>query len=114
MIAVPLGKQAVTTAGTPVSITAAALATACTAAGATLPNSGLVHKIEAWADTSDTGISFVKGAGGVKIACLPVPSGGHCEHWQMAARQGNWLNVLAFQWDNSINGDGPFVTVYVE
>jgi hypothetical protein len=107
MISIALGKIAVPTPGTPVPITLTA------AQQALLPPSGCVHKIEAWADTADTGTSIVKDvATGNKLASLPAPANGHTEHWE-TSRKGNWLNPIAFEFDAVTANQGPLVTLWV-
>jgi hypothetical protein len=102
MTCIPLGKILVTTPGTPVSVTLTQTQTAL------LPASGIVTRMEVWADTADVGISFVK-SGGIKVAPLPVPADGRCEHWETS-----YVNPLAFQVDNTVANNGPFVTLWVE
>jgi ABC-type transport system involved in cytochrome c biogenesis permease subunit len=105
-MSIPLGKIPVPTPGTSVALTLTA------AQKALLPPSGLVHKIEAWADTADTGASYVK-LGGVTIAPLSQPANGHAEHWHIE-REGNWVNPLAYAVDADVANNGPFVTLWVE
>ena len=107
MISIALGKIPVPTPGTPVPITLTA------AQKALLSPAGQCHKIEVWADTGDTGISYVKDVAGNVIAPLPVPASGHCEHWHIET-QGNRVSPLAFAVDNSVGTNGPFVTLWVE
>jgi len=108
MRAIPLGKIAVATPGTPVVITLTA------AQLALLSPTGQCHKIEVWADTADNAATFVKDAAtGVKIAPLPAPSGSHCEHWQASAQEGNRINPLAFAVDAATATQGPIVTLWV-
>jgi len=107
MISIALGKIAVPTPGTPVPIALTA------GQKAQLPPSGLVHKIEAWADPADTGTSYVKDAAGVTIAPLLQPANGHVEHWHVA-HEGNWVNPTALAVDAAVAGNGPFVTLWVE
>ena len=77
MTIIPLGKIQVPTPGTPIRITLTS------AQAAQLHKSGVVAKMEIWADTTDTGVSYVKHAAtGWKIASLPVPANGQCEHWE--------------------------------
>jgi hypothetical protein len=104
MTIIPLGKIQVPTPGTPVQITLTA------AQSAQLHKSGVVAKMEIWADTGDTGISYVKHAAtGLKIASLPLPAGGHCEHWE-----GRHLNPTTIAIDASAANNGPEVTLWVE
>ncbi len=104
MTCIPLGKISVPIPGTPVTITMTATQ------AAQMPASGVATKVEMWADTSDTGISFVKHAAtGLKIAPLPVPANGHCQHWEMSL-----ANPLKLAVDNTIANGGPFVTIWVD
>jgi hypothetical protein len=106
MISIPLGKIAVPTPGTPVAITLTATQ------AAQLPRSGLVTKIEARADTADAGTVWVEQSG-AKLAALPVPSGGHAEHWDTPELD-TGVNPLAYSVDAAVAGNGPFVTLWVE
>jgi len=109
MISIPLGKIAVPTPGTPVPITLT------NAQKALLPPSGLVHKVEAWPDPTDTGVTKVL-VGGTQVAGLPSPdtaAGGHAQPYQSKS-EGNGVNPLAFSVDNTQAGNGPFVTLWVE
>jgi len=111
--ALPLGLVTVTTAGTPTPITAALI----TAAGGSLPPSGGVHKIEVWAHNGNAGIVLVKasapGNTPVTVAPLLVPANGVMGHWCLKTA-GNGINPLAFSIDVLTNGDGAFVTLWVE
>jgi len=105
MIAIPLGKIAVPTPGTKVPITLT------DGQKAQLPPSGLVHKLEAWPDPADTGVTkmFV---GGVQVAGLPSPgtaAGGHAQQYEAC-----YCNPLSFSVDNTVGTNGPFVTLWVE
>jgi hypothetical protein len=103
MTCIPLGKIQVPTPGTPVAVTLTA------AQAALLPASQVATRIEIWADTADTGISFVKDAAtGNKIASLPVPANGNCEHWH-----GSLIDPLKIAVDSSVANDGPIVTIWV-
>ena len=103
MTIIPMGKVQVPTPGTPVQITLTA------AQVAQLHKSGVVAKIEVWADTADTGTTFVKHAAtGLKIASLPVPANGRCEHWE--ARDVNPTTVAI---DAAVVNNGPEVTLWV-
>jgi hypothetical protein len=107
MIAIPLGKIAVPTPGTPLALTLSGPQLA------KLTPSGQVRKIEAWADPADTGKVFVV-YGGVKIAGLPAPSGGFAASWSTPDAPGNTVNPLDFAVDAATATQGPFVTLWVE
>jgi hypothetical protein len=102
MTCIPLGKISVATPGTPVPLTLTL------AQAALLPLSGIVARMEVSADNADMGVSFVK-SGEIKVAPLPVPANGRCEHWEKSL-----VNPLAFQVDNTVANNGPFVTLWVE
>jgi hypothetical protein len=109
MISIALGKIAVPTPGTPVALTLTA------AQEAQLPPTGMVHKVEAWPDAADTGVTKVF-VGGVQVAGLPSPgiaAGGHAQPYRIA-HEGNCINPLAFSVDNTVANNGPFVTLWVE
>jgi hypothetical protein len=109
MIAIPLGKIAVPTPGTPVAITLIPAQTAL------VPPNNCVHKIEVWPDPADTGVTKVL-IGGVLVAGLPSPgtaSGGHAEPYEIG-HQGNSLPWAKFSIDNAVATNGPFVTLWVE
>ena len=109
MQVITLGKIAVPTPGTPVAIALSA------AQKAMLPASGNVHKIEVWPDPADTGVTKVFN-GGVQVAGLPSPgtaAGGHAEPYRMGTEQGNMLNPGNWSVDNTVSGNGPFVTFLV-
>ena len=104
MTIIPLGKIQVPTPGTPVRIALTA------AQAAQLHKSGVVAKMEIWADTTDTGVSYVKHAvTGWKIASLPVPANGRCEHWE-----GLHLDPTTISIDAQVANNGPEVTLWVE
>ncbi len=109
VIAIALGKLTVAAAGTPTPITAAMIL----AAGDGRPPAGGVNKIEVWADPASTGTVYaVKGT--TKIAALPKPSGAGV-HWAAKAPEGgNTLNPLDFGIDAVTNGDGAFVTLWID
>jgi len=109
MIAIPLGKIAVATPGTPVPITLTA------AQLAKLPPNGCVHKIEVWPDPADTGVGKVL-YGGTLVAGLPSPgtaSGGHAEPYSMG-HSGNLVPWAQFSFDNTVATNGPLVNLWVE
>ncbi|CAB4130739.1 hypothetical protein UFOVP130_30 [uncultured Caudovirales phage] len=111
MNAIALGKVTVTTAGTPVPITAAMI----TAAGGQLPPNGGCCRIEAWAVPGSTGVVFVKTVQGNKVVmALPVPASGFAENWVAEDPEGgNTIYPAAFQLDAASNNDGAYVTVWV-
>jgi len=113
MIAIPLGKVAVPTHGTPVAL--AALVTAAAAAQkVTLGPGGQVAKIDVWAVVGNTGAVQVK-IGGTIAAELPTPANGHAAHWSAAGQEKlNTLNPSQYAIDASTTDtDGAYVTVWV-
>ncbi len=106
MQSIPLGKIAVPTAGTPVPITLTA------AQQAMLSAAGLCAKVEVWPDANAAGNVFVK-QNSVTLATLPKPSG-VAFPWSTPPCGGNTINPGAYQIDAATNGDGAFVTVWVE
>ena len=114
MICLPLGKVPVPTPGTVVSLASAIAAVLSPTQLAELPPNGMIHKIQVWADTADTSTTFVKSASGIKIAPLPVPAGGHCEHFAIAGGDGNRVNPNDYAFDATTANQGPIVTVWVE
>ena len=113
--AIPLGLITVTTAGAPTLITSALII----AAGGTavLPPSGGVHKIEVWAKAANSGIILVKlnnGSGTpVIVADLQVPSAGSKISWFVEGC-GNTVFPQGLSIDAVSNGDGSYVTLWVE
>lgn len=107
MTAIPLGKISVPSAGTPVAITLT------TAQAAQLSTGGLCAKVEFQPDTGNTGTVTVK-QGGVAIAPLPKPANGYVASWSTPECDGNRINPLTFALDAATNGDGAFVTLWVE
>jgi hypothetical protein len=106
MISIPLGRITVATAGTPVPVTLTSPQLAKT-------QSGLVASIVASADPASAGNVFVKQAGST-IAAIPPPNGGHAEHWETPECDGNAINPTVYSLDAATNGDGAFVTLWVE
>jgi hypothetical protein len=106
--AIPLGLVTVTTAGVPAPITAALIA----AAGGTLPPSGGVSRIDVHAHNGNTGIVLVK-VNGVIFDNILTPANGVTGHWCYQAGS-NSLNPLSFSLDVATNGDGAYVTLWVE
>jgi hypothetical protein len=106
MQSIPLGKIAVPTAGTPVPITLTA------AQQAMLSAAGLCAKVEAYPDPAATGTVYVKQAG-VTLAALPKPTN-VVQPWSTGECDRNVINPLGYQIDAATNGDGAFVTVWVE
>jgi hypothetical protein len=82
------------------------------AQAAQLPPSGLVCKVEVWPDANAAGNVFVK-QNSVTLATLPKPSG-VAFPWSTPPCGGNVINPLAYSIDAATNGDGAFVTVWVE
>ncbi len=113
MQTLPLGKVPVPTPGTPVTLASAMTAALTAAQLASLPPNGAVHKIQVWADTADNATTFVKSASGVKIAPLPVPANGHCEHFAIAAGEGNRVNPNDYAFDATTASQGPIVTIWI-
>jgi hypothetical protein len=108
MICIPLGKIPVPTPGTVVTLVSVMTA----AQVAQLPPGGMVHKIEAWADTADSGTTYLKSASGVKIAPLPVPANGHSEH-VCIGHPGNLVNPREYAVDAATATQGPIITMWV-
>lgn len=106
MTAIPLGRVNVPSAGTPVPITLTA------AQQAMLSAAGLCAKVEAYPDPAATGTVYVKQAG-VTLAALPKPTN-VVQPWSTPENDRNVINPLAYQIDAATNGDGAFVTVWVE
>jgi hypothetical protein len=107
--AIPLGRVNVPNAGTPVALSSVMTA----AQTAMLSTAGQCAKIEAWPDPAAAGKVFIK-QGGVTLAALPVPSGGYPIPWSTPECDHNCISPTAFQIDAATNGDGAFVTVWVE
>ena len=114
--AIPLGLVIVTTAGTPVPITAAMI----TAAGDGRPPSGGVCKIDVHAQNGNAGVVFVKMYNGanpsvaVTVAPLLVPANGVTGHFCLKTDRGNSINPLSLAIDAVSNNDGAFVTLWIE
>jgi hypothetical protein len=111
--AIPLGLITVSVAGTPILLTNALIL----AAGGGLPPSGGVHKIEVWAKAANSGIILVKlnnGSGTpVIVADLQVPSAGSKISWFVEGC-GNTVFPQGLSIDAVSNGDGSYVTLWVE
>jgi hypothetical protein len=122
MAPIPLGKITVAAAGTPTPITAALIAAAITANGygqlAPGGTVGMCHKIEVWADTAATAAAYVmvkSGSGWLRIASLPAPANGHCEHWHARAAVGaNLIDPTLFAIDVATSGQGAYATLWVD
>jgi hypothetical protein len=106
--ALPLGLVTVTTAGTPTAITAAMI----TAAGGGLTPSGGVCRIDVHAHSGNTGTVLVK-VNGVTVDNLLTPANGVTGHWCLKS-EGNQIYPLSFSLDVATNGDGAYVTLWVE
>ena len=87
----------------PITLTATQLAM--------LSPAGLCAKVEAFPDPAATGTVYVKG--GVTLAALPKATN-VVQPWSTGDRDRNVINPLAYQIDAATNGDGAFVTVWVE
>jgi len=107
MQAIPLGRVTVPTAGTPVPISLTAAQTA------QLSANGQCAKVEVWPDPAATGRVYVK-QGGVILAALPVPTGGYPLPWATPGCDRNVITPTAFAIDAATNGDGAYVTLWVE
>lgn len=105
MTCVPLGLVTVTTAGTPVAIVAPG--------GTQLPPSGQVKRIDVYPNPAATGKVYVK-YGGTILAALPVAATGSVIPWQTPDVQFNQIQLGSFQIDAATNGDGAYVTLWIE
>jgi hypothetical protein len=113
MLAIALGKITVATAGTPTPITLALI----TAAGGQLPPSNLVAGIDVCPDPGMSGTAaYVKAAAsGKTIKALLKPASGNVACWcKRAPEGGNGLDPTQFAIDVATNGDGAFVTIWLE
>lgn len=106
--AIPLGLVTVPTAGTPTPITAAMI----TAAGGGLTPSGGVCRIDVHAHNGNTGVVLVK-VNGVTVDNLLAPANGIAGHYCLKS-EGNQINPVSFSLDVATNGDGAYVTLWVE
>jgi len=106
--AIPLGLVTVAAAGTPTPITAALI----TAAGGLLPPSSGVSRIDVHAHNGNAGVLFVK-VNGVILDNLLTPANSVTAHWCLQAC-GNEINPLIFLLDVATNGDGAYVTLWIE
>lgn len=117
MIALPLGKITTASAGTPQPITAAMVIAAASVAGVTLSPggaAGLVLRVDVWADPVSTGNAYVVVAG-TKLATLPpVPTSGLAGHWHSPTLEGNRTDPTQFAIDAANNGQGAYVTLWLE
>ena len=104
MQSIPLGLITVATAGTPVTISTSSTL---------LPPSGQVAKIEVWPNPAAAGKVYVK-SGGVILAALPVAASGAVYPWATPEREFDQITPGNFQIDAATNGDGAFVTLWVE
>lgn len=106
MQAIPLGLVTVTTAGIdqPLTLTATQKKV--------LPPNGLVARIDVWPNPLATGTVFVR-SGGVTLAALPANSTGSGHPWK-ACDRGEGVNPLVFALGALTNGDGAYVTIWVE
>lgn len=106
MQAIPLGRIAVPTAGTPVAISLT------DAQAAMLSAAGQCAKVEVWPDPAATGIVYVK-QGGVTLAALPKATN-VANPWSTPDDCcGNRINPKAFALDAATGNDGAFVTLWV-
>lgn len=105
MLAIPLGRINVATAGIPLPVTLTA------AQQAMLSPAGLCAKVEVYPDPAASSTVYVKQAG-VTLAALPKPSG-VVMPWSTPDHDRNIINPLTYQIDAATNGDGAFVTLWV-
>ena len=108
MQSIPLGRVNVPSAGTPVPLSSVITQTQ----QALLSPAGLCAKVEAYPDPAATGTVYVKQAG-VTLAALPKATN-VVQPWSTGDRDRNVINPLAYQIDAVTNGDGAFVTLWVE
>jgi len=80
---------------------------------AMLSTGGLCAKVEVWPDPAASAAVFVK-QGGVTLAALPAPTGGYPLPWSTPKCGRNRITPTAFALDAATNGDGAFVTIWVE
>ena len=109
MTAIPLGRVTVPTAGTPITL-ASVITPAQTAH---LNAAGLCAKVEVWPDPTAAGRVYLK-QNSVILAALPVPTGGYPLPWATPECDRNCINPSAFSIDAATNGDGAYVTLWVE
>lgn len=109
MQSIPLGRVNVPSAGTPVPLSSVITQ----AQQAMLSPAGQCAKVEVWPDPTATGKVYVK-QGGVTLATLPVPTGGYPLPWSTPDNDRNVINPLVYQIDAASNGDGAFVTLWIE
>jgi len=107
MQAIPLGRVTVPTAGTPVPISLTAVQ------AAQLSANGQCAKVEVWPDPAAAAAVYVK-QGGTILAALPKPTGGYPLPWSTPKCGRNRITPTAFALDAATNGDGAFVTIWVE
>lgn len=115
MQAIVLGRVNVPTAGTPVLLSA--LLTP--AQLAMLPPSGQVAQVDVWPDPAAVGRVFIKcqppGQPLSIAAVLPVVSGGYPVPWSTSGDTSrNGIAFRQYSLDAITNGDGAFVTLWVE
>lgn len=109
MIAIPLGRINVPTAGTdvPITLTADQLSK--------LPPNACVTRVDVWPDVSNAGTALLVRRGGVTLAQLPkTGTTGYAEPWNTPECCGNRIDPTAFALGAATNGDGGFVTLWVE
>jgi len=107
MTCIPLGKISVPTPGTPVPVTLTAPQVA------ELAPPDMVHKIEVWPDTANTGVIKVF-VNGTQVASLPAPNNGHAEAYQLTSPEDtNAVSPASFSIDAAVSGNGGFVTLWV-
>jgi hypothetical protein len=115
MQAIVLGRVTVPTAGTPVTFASVMTQTQ----KARIPPSGLVCRMEVWPDPASVGKVYVKVqppdyAAPVIIAALPQ-STGYPIPWETDGDSGRNIHAYGqFSIDAATNGDGAFVTLWVE
>lgn len=105
MTCVPIGRINVPVAGTPVAITAPGFTQ--------LPASGQVRKITVSPDPTATGRVYVK-YGGVILAALPVVATGAVIPWSTPDCEYDQIQLGSYQIDAATNGDGAYVTLWIE
>ena len=115
MQAICLGRVTVATAGVPVLLFALLTPTQL----AMLPPSQQVAAVDVWPDPSAVGKVYVKaqppGQPITTVAVLPVPAGGYPVPWSAPGDPSrNGIAFKQYSLDAATNGDGAFVTLWVE
>lgn len=105
MIAIPLGRINVPTAGTDVPLT-------LTAAQLALTQNGKVAKVEVWPDPANATSLLVRQSA-TTMASLLKPASGYAESWQTPECDHNCIDPTVFALGVTTNADGGFVTLWV-